>query len=121
MARPTDLTVRVLVRNAWIVAGLLVLGVGVGDLMVGRAKLSQYQDVLVHSPRVTTRDPAVLFPRTNEAEEQQSVALAKLGFYRVLFIAGQILTLGGLVLLAVGFVRLVAWGPPPAGSPTRSR
>jgi hypothetical protein len=41
-----------------------------------------------------------------EAEEQRSVARAKLGFYNLLFLAGQMLTLGGLVLVVIGLVRL---------------
>jgi len=62
--------------------------------------------VLEQTPAVRTRDRAVLFPKVTEAEEQRNVARAKLGFYNLLFLAGQMLTLGGLVLIVVGLVRL---------------
>jgi len=101
-----ELTVRSLARSGWVVAGLLLLAIGVGDLVVGRTKLAQYHDVLEQVPAVRARDRAVLFPKVTEADEQRNVARAKLGFYNLLFLAGQMLTLGGLVLIVVGLVRL---------------
>ena len=101
-----ELTVRTLARSGWVVAGLLLLAIGLGDLVVGRSKLAQYHDVLEQVPAVRTHDRSVLFPKVTEADEQRNVARAKLGFYNLLFLAGQMLTLGGLVLIVVGLVRL---------------
>ena len=92
-------------RSGWIVAGLLLLTIGLGDVLVGRTKLAQYQEVIAQASPVRPPDPAVLFPKVTEAEEQRAVARAKLGFYNLLFLAGQLLTLGGLVLVVVGVVR----------------
>jgi len=119
MAQATELTIRALGRSPWIVAGVLLLGIGIGDLTVGRAKLTHYQDTLSRTPVDLPRDPATLFPKATEAEEQRAVAQAKLGFYRLLFLAGQFLTLGGLVLLVIGVVQLRPHGEElPAGGPT---
>lgn len=104
MAEP--LTVLSITRNAWIVAGLLLLAVGIGDVVVARTKLSQYEETLSTTPAKPPKNPAVLFPKASEAEEQRSVARAKLGFYNMLFLAGQLLTLGGLVVIVVGVVQL---------------
>jgi hypothetical protein len=101
-----ELTVRTLARSGWVVAGLLLLAIGLGDLVVGRTKLGQYHDVLLEQPAVGTRDRAVLFPKVTEADEQRNVARAKLGYYNLLFLSGQVLTLGGLVLVVIGLVRL---------------
>ncbi len=101
-----ELTIRALARSRAFVAGLLLLGVGLGDVVAGRTKLNQYQAVLAQPVVTPPRDPATLFPKVTEAEEQRAVARAKLGFYNVLFLAGQILTLVGLVLLIFGLVAL---------------
>jgi hypothetical protein len=101
-----ELTVRTLARNGWVVAGLLLLAIGLGDLVVGRTKLAQYHDVLEQVPAVRMHDRSVLFPKVTEADEQRNVASAKLGYYNLLFLAGQMLTLGGLVLVVIGIVRL---------------
>ena len=102
-----DLSLRMLSRSSLIVGGLLLLCIGLGDVVVGRTKLAQYQAVLAQAPAVRPRDPAVLFPKVTEAEEQRSVARAKLGFYNLLFLAGQLLTVVGLLLVVVGVVRLL--------------
>jgi len=102
----SELTVRALARSRAFVAGLLLLAVGLGDVVAGRTKLNQYQAVLAQPVVTPPRDPATLFPKVTEAEEQRAVARAKLGFYNVLFLAGQILTLVGLVLLILGLVGL---------------
>jgi hypothetical protein len=102
----TELTIRALARSRAFVAGLLLLAVGLGDVVAGRTKLAQYQAVLAQEVVTPPRDPATLFPKVTEAEEQRAVARAKLGFYNVLFLAGQILTLAGLVLLIAGLLAL---------------
>jgi hypothetical protein len=101
-----DVSIRSLARSRPIVAGLLLLGVGLGDVAVGRTKLAQYQKAVAEQPALRPRDPATLFPKVTEAEEQREIARTKLGFYNLLFLAGQILTLGGLSLVVLGLVRL---------------
>jgi hypothetical protein len=103
---PIELSIRTLARNGYVVAGLLLLAIGVGDLVVGRTKLAQYHGQVAQTPVMRTRDQATLFPKVTEAEEQRAVARAKLGFYNLLFLSGQILSCGGLVLLVVGLVRI---------------
>src|SRR5262249_50832194 len=101
-----ELSVHSMARSAWIVAGLLLLAIGFGDVLVGRTKLAQYEEVLSEAPPVRPRDPAVLFPKVTEVEEQRAVARRKLGFYNILFLAGQVITLTGLVLVVIGVLRL---------------
>ncbi len=101
-----ELSARTVARSGWMVAGLLLLAIGLGDVVVGRTKIAQYQAVLAQEVTEPSRDPAALFPKVTEAEEQRSVARAKLGFYNLLFLAGQLLTLAGLVLSVIGLVLL---------------
>ncbi|HXJ34178.1 MAG TPA: hypothetical protein VMS22_09065 [Candidatus Eisenbacteria bacterium] len=120
-ARQVELTVQALARSTWIVGGLLLVAIGIGDLAVGRSKLAQYQEVLTRAPETPPRDPATLFPKATESEEQRAVAAAKVGFYRLLFVSGQLLTLGGLVLLVVGLLQLRPRAVPDAAEAPRSR
>src|SRR5262245_15331891 len=101
-----ELTVRTLARNGWVVAGLILLAIGLGDRVVGRTNLTQYPEVLEQVPAVHTHDRSELFPKATEADEQRNVARAKLGYYNILFLAGQMLTLGGLILVVIGLIRL---------------
>jgi hypothetical protein len=106
MTTQVPLSLRGLAGNAWVVGGLLLLAVGAGDLSVARSKLAQYHEVLDARPLAPPRDPAVLFPKPTEEQEQRAVALAKLGFYQQLFTAGQLLTFIGLLGLVVGVLQL---------------
>jgi len=94
-----------LIRSPWVIGGLLLIAVGVGDVIAGRSKLAQYQAVLAQPQETRPRDPARLFPKVTESEEQRAVAAAKLGFYNQLFLGGQLLTVSGLVFIVVGLVR----------------
>lgn len=100
-----ELSVRTLFRSSFVVAGLLLLSIGLGDVVVGRTKITQYEATLAQAPPVVPQDGATLFPKVTEAEEQRSVAHAKLGFYNLLFLAGQLLTTTGLLLVVIGVVR----------------
>ncbi len=102
----TELSVQTLARSGWIVSGLLLLLIGLSDVVVGRTKLAQYQTVLRQTPVTRPEDPAALFPKVTEADEQRSVARTKLGFYNLLFLTGQVITLTGLVLCVFGLVRI---------------
>ena len=92
-------------RNGFIVAGLLLFAVGVGDMLAGRTKWHEYQEVLAEAPPVAPRDPAALFPKSTEAQEHRVVAEAKLAFYELLFLVGQLLALGGILLVGIGIAR----------------
>ena len=101
-----ELSIRTLARSGFFVAGLLLVAIGVGDLVVGRTKLAQYHAEFSQVPSTRPRDRSTLFPKVTEVEEQRAVARAKIGYYNLLFLAGQILTLAGLVLLVIGLVRI---------------
>jgi len=107
-----DLRVRTIARNPWIVAGLLVLAIGLVDIYVGRTKLAEYEAVEAHTPLVRSKDPTVLFPKVTEAEEQRAVARTKLGFYNLLFLFGQIMALLGLLSAVIGVLRLRRYASP---------
>jgi len=116
MAAP-ELTFHALSRNGLVLAGLLLLSVGLGDAIAGRAKLAQYEELARAAPASAPRDATTLFP-TTEGQERARVAQAKLGFYQLLFMAGQLLAALGFVLLVMGVIRmrlvaLRAALPPP--------
>ncbi|HEV7732962.1 MAG TPA: hypothetical protein VGR62_12395 [Candidatus Binatia bacterium] len=115
MATPGDITLYALLRNGFVLAGLLVLGVGLGDMVAGRAKLAEYRLIIANTPPPKPKNPAALFPTASEAQERQSMAEAKLGFYELLFLVGQILAALGLLLVAIGAfqLRLRALRPEP--------
>jgi hypothetical protein len=93
------------VRNGFLVAGALIFAVGVGDMLAGRSKLREYRAVVAEAPAPPPRDPAALFPKASEAQERHAVAQAKLGFYQLLFIVGQLLAALGVVLMGIGLWR----------------
>ncbi len=93
------------VRNGLIVAGTLIVAVGIGDMLAGRAKLQEYRAVLAEPLPQAPRDPAALFPKASEAQERHAVALAKLAFYQLLFLVGQLLAALGVLLIGVGAFR----------------
>ncbi len=95
-------------------SGLLLLGVGVGNTLAGRAKLAQYDAALRTAPDVTPRDPAALFPKPSESDERRDMALAKLAFYELVLTFGQILSAAGFALVAAGVLRILS--PPRAAS-----
>ena len=92
-------------RNGFIVAGALLLAVGVGDMIAGRARWHEYRAVLAEAPAREARDPAALFPKASEAQERRVVAEAKLAFYELLFLVGQLLAAGGVLLVGIGIAR----------------
>jgi hypothetical protein len=93
------------VRNGFIVAGALLLAVGVGDMLAGRAKLREYRALVALAPAPEPHDPAALFPKASEAQERYAVAQAKLAFYQLLFLVGQLLAAGGVLLMGIGAFR----------------
>jgi hypothetical protein len=93
------------VRNGFIVAGALLLAVGVGDMLAGHAKLVEYRALVALAPAPEPHDPAALFPKASEAQERYAVAQAKLAFYQLLFLVGQLLAAIGVLLLGIGAFR----------------
>ena len=93
-------------RSGFVVAGVLILAVGAGDMLAGRSRIQEYRAIMREMPPPEPHDPTALFPKASEAQEQQAVAQAKLAFYQLLFLVGQLLAAGGVVLLAIGAFQL---------------
>lgn len=112
------LTAQNLLRSSLVVAGLLFLGVGIGDSVAGHVKILQYERILRTTRPPPPADPAALFPTASEGQERYELARAKLAFYQLLLTAGQLLSALGFTLLAVGVLRLRMRPPQPiANSP----
>jgi hypothetical protein len=94
------------VRSGFVVAGTLLFGVGVGDMIAGHSKIQEYRSAIHEMPPPEPHDPTQLFPKASEAHEERAVAQAKLAFNQLLFVAGQLLAAGGVVLLAIGAFQL---------------
>jgi hypothetical protein len=92
----------VFLRSGPVLAGILLLSIGLGNLTVGSTKFVQYRDIVRNAPLSAPRDPAALFPTATEDEQQFAVARAKVGYYQVMVTAGRFLTALGLVLVASG-------------------
>jgi len=92
-------------RNGFIVAGALLFAVGVGDMLAGSAKLTEYRAVVAEAPPPEPHDPAALFPKASESMERYTVAQAKLSFYQLLFLVGQLLSAAGVLLVGIGVFR----------------
>src|SRR5262249_44891667 len=74
-------------------------------LVAGRAKLREYRAVVALAPAPDPPDPAALFPKASEAQERYAVAQAKLAFYQLLFLVGQLLAATGVLLMGIGAFR----------------
>jgi hypothetical protein len=109
-----DASLRPLVHSGLVWAGLLLVAVGLGDAIAGRLKITQYQEAVRSAPSVEPRDPAALFPTASEGQERRAVALAKLGFYQLLFTSGQILAATGFLIFLLGILRTRFRGLQPA-------
>jgi hypothetical protein len=95
-------------RSGLVVAGLLLLGVGVGDTVAGRIKIAQYEELLRTTPVPPPLDPTALFPTATEGRERQDLARTKLAFYHLLVTAGTLLSALGFGLIAIGILRVRA-------------
>jgi hypothetical protein len=112
------LTLRDLTRSGLVLAGLLLLGVGLGDSIAGRTKITQYEELLRTTPVPAPADPTSLFPTASEVQERHDLARAKLAFYHLLLLAGQVLSAVGLILVAGGALRLMHAARNPGRDPT---
>lgn len=112
MAASPALSVHALARSGLVLAGLLLLAVGIGNVVAGRTKIVQYSEVLRSAtPARPPADPVALFPPASEGEERRELALAKLAFYQLMLRTGRLLSLLGALLLSLGVLRV--WGRTP--------
>ena len=121
MAASPALSAHALVRSGLVLAGLLLLAVGLGNIVAGRTKIVQYEEVLRSaSPARLPADPAALFPAASEGDERHELALAKLAFYQLLLRAGRLLSSLGALLLSLGVLRVWVRAPRAPGGPARA-
>jgi hypothetical protein len=112
MATSGGVSISSLARSGLVLAGLLLLGVGIGDTIAGRSKIAQYEELVrTTAASVAPRDPAALFPTASEGSERHELARAKLAFYQLLLTAGQLLSAVGFALLALGVLRVLRQAP----------
>jgi len=113
-------TLNALTRSGLVMAGILLLGVGLGDTIAGRSKIAQYQQLLRTTESVEApTGPASLFPTASEHQERYELARAKLAFYELLLSAGHILSAVGFALVAAGVLRIRFRASPPVALPQR--
>jgi len=106
------------VRSGLVLAGLLLLAVGIGNVVAGQSKIQQYVELAALTQPHAPRPPATLFPATTESDERHSLARAKVAFYELLVSAGWLLVALGVLLAAVGTLRVWMRAPrPTARSP----
>jgi len=118
-ASPT-LSLHALARSGLVLAGLLLLAVGLGNLVAGRTKIVQYEEVLRSASPRPPPDPAALFPPASEGDERHELALAKLAFYQLLLRTGWLLSLLGALLLSLGVLRVWVRAPRAPAGPARA-
>jgi len=111
----TSSTMHRLTRSALVMAGLLLVVVGVGDVITGWAKVGQYRDLVRVTAAVERPDPAALFPTANEGQERHALAVDKLAFYQLVLTTGRTLAALGIVLMAAGalHLRIRTWRAGP--------
>jgi hypothetical protein len=100
------LTLHALGRSGLVLGGLLLLGVGLGDVVAGHRKIAQYEELVRATAPSAPADPAALFPTATEGQERQELARTKLAFYQLLLSGGQLLTALGFTLAAFGVLRV---------------
>lgn len=106
-SEPPGLSLRAVTHSGLVLAGALLLAVGLGDTIAGRTKIAQYQELLqTTAVSPAPADPAALFPTASEGQERHELARAKLAFYHLLVTVGQLLCAAGLILAAAGILRL---------------
>ena len=116
MSTQAGVSIASLARSGLVLAGLLLLGIGLGDTIAGRLKIAQYEEtVRTTAALVPPPDPAALFPTATEGSERHELARAKLAFYQLLLTAGQLLSAAGFALLALGVLRVLRQAPPKSG------
>jgi hypothetical protein len=110
---PPGLTLHNTVRSGFVLAGLLFLGVGIGDVLAGRAKITQYRELVRTTRSDAPPDPTALFPTASEGQERHAVFIDKLAFYQLWVTAGQLLAALGIGFVVIGLLRLRIQTPRP--------
>ena len=108
-----------LVRSSLVLTGLVLLGVGTGNIVAGARKIADYEELMRATESIAPLDSAALFPVASERGERHALATAKRDFYRLLVNAGELLALVGGVLVVTGILR-VSMRPPPLGANSAS-
>lgn len=104
MSPTLSASLRALARSSVVLVGVLLLGVGLADLGAGLVKVAEYRAVLAEAPP-PRHHPEKLFPTATEAEQRRAIAQAKLGYYELLVLAGQVLAASGVLLIGIGALR----------------
>ena len=108
------------IYSDWRVVGGVALAVlGVGNWYVGATRTQQYNEILARAS--STRhmsdfrsfdelDPAaggaVLEPLAAE-QRKVSYATARMDFYHAAFLTGRVMVIAGVVLMLIGFIRII--------------
>lgn len=110
---------RSLLRNALVLTGLLLTGVGLGDMIVGRLRIARYEEMLRAAPPVESPRAPALFTTASEGQERSTLVRAKLGFYQLLVTCGQVLVSLGAILVVAGVLRVRRLALVPHAPPRR--
>ena len=100
-----------------IIAGLMLAFVGVGNWVVGLHKTRQASQMIAQASHTSASSDyrsfdevdstaSVLQPFT-EDEARVSYATARMDFYHVTFITGQVLVIVGLLVTLIGFINVI--------------
>jgi hypothetical protein len=106
-------------RDWRIMAGLALILLGAGNWIVGLEKTEESSRMIAAATRVLPSgdyrsfdeldagaDSAVLRPFVQQ-EERVSYATARMDFYHVTFLTGQIVTVAGVILTFLGFITVI--------------
>jgi hypothetical protein len=106
-------------RDWRIMAGLALILLGAGNWIVGLKKTEESSRMIAEATRVVPggdyrsfdeldagADGAVLRPFIQQ-EERVSYATARMDFYHVTFLTGQIVTVAGVILTLLGFIAVI--------------
>lgn len=105
-------------RDWRIVGGLALAVLGAGNWVVGLHKTQEASEMIARASNVAPSSDyrsfdeldsgagAVLKPFTRE-EERVSYATARMDFYHVTFLTGQVLVVAGAIVLLIGFINLI--------------
>jgi hypothetical protein len=105
-------TLRQLTRHPLFTGGALILFLGCANWIVGSTKLTQYR-ALVAATAAPATDRVTLssgftFSDVSESHERHNIAMAKVNYYSVVVIAGELLFFLGLALTCFGYFQVRA-------------
>ena len=115
-------TLRQLTRHPLFTGGALILFLGLANWIVGSTKLTQYR-ALVAATAAPASDRVMLssgftFSDVSESRERHNIAMAKVDYYSVVVIAGQLLLFVGLGLSCFGYFQVRASAALARGNKT---